>query len=1644
MQQYNKFLSKVKRIIIPLPDFNFFHRASQDGDVDDKFVGRNNISAILENWLRVPHTTNDDRNNKTADCTGSYLITGYRGMGKTSFVGKVIDKLDKEQSSKWYMRWGSSNSKMRLAFMCMSPILTLYLVYYILQIFNIIQVNTLLHSEEQIRSIITISIVAPIYLIIVIILLVKTAPIIRRQSRNILKVKINIGNEVSDIRDIFSLFAYSVKDRLKDHIQEIYVKSPTNIAFRLLKHLVIGSCSLILFVNSISILTIGTDKFYEETNSSLIFKLLEYFNNVGIGLLHGDILSKFIIVTIGFAYATSVAYLIWWGIKKISVRLTHAWNNQRYQLPEVYLNKMKQLCDRIDSSISEDNSPYGDISIASTINVMYRRKKTHQYQYASVREIEYELIEIIKEINKSKLLNCRFIFVLDELDKLCTSKDKSSSESLSADLPGFTNDDNGMSDEMTANEKRHNTLKLLSQLKYFVSTAEAKFVFIAGHELYDAYKADVSDREFSISSIFNGVINVNSFFSYDSRIKDVTRMTETYLCKVLFGEEPILINSSKDERDRFRLGEYRKRIGTLNADKVQEAKEVESVMCLLKQFVTYLTFVSNGAPKKLSARLERYIISADKFNKEHNTGDSIVVRLKAGRQDIKYYLSLGYHDRQKVGFVHNMAAPIFDNIISPSSDYGDKFLVSSSFLIAHIYKHHKSGFSWRNLEYLPELMDTNRTPELREFISSIIDYLGKVHLTNITSGIFTYKFPMKLAEEIAIFTKKSDELSAIFNFSLDYFASVKKYYYRLIEFYTKRDGQNGIISSIHHNLGDIHMANDEFSEAIVQYRHAVAIIEKELDKISQNDDIHTSGNYASYIIRYARMMLKLGLAYEKRNTIDSAHMIYTRLCSRLIAYRAIDETKIGLTHYFENSPDPNYVKNNWQGKVAILTKGPDADIAQSKLDFQKKCYPVVIDKSVTDSYQFWMYGGELVNNLCEFLTPDKHSLITKLSVFEDLRIAYLPILAKLLALEKHNICGITKDNIKIAEAEFQHLYIITNSVDKYLLRVDFFRKLGDIMYYKNNSYKDNTIHSLMYAMECWGYDLRGSIFNYCYRRKMTKVQTEPLIEAFKKNLNFARISNSDELVSAIVCESSHKLPVDQCHVRNIIDEMPQGIRSNINRIKECDQRRSNLKCCPCYACKYYKRSLNHLKNNLLNISNIQLSEIRLSDSICFWYALDNELLFSCRFNELIQTALSLESMGNVMLSCGAVGNDDIINPLNGHLLEAVFINNNNASNFINAISGKAEYLSNIDKAILYYWVAMKYYSKAGNYKESMQALTKIFNTISSYDAMITKHKKDPLSFSSPESLFASMHEVVKETIRNVAQLRAFDNTLEVQKLKKILDSKDDINLGLTSMLPEIEEMLLAYYEVMLSQLDDRDDRLFTLIKMFYNSPSLTYLRNDSMIYNRVVSLMFKARLNERVLSLLGLDFKSPTNDINANLHNQIVDRIFNGLNHSNKEQTLAFLISDSIFCLINITDFIRSSVKTTLFSDSFCYGVYKRLYYWVRWKEYVEKNLKKVSDIMSDYSHWLYEGHHHLMLTETYMSGMAHKHYEAAESMHSEGSEYQSFIRNMFIMDDDLQNNTCQFYFALERVKLNSDYFKDVESDHYCNDCYKPDNYYLS
>lgn len=57
--------------------------------------------------------------------------------------------------------------------------------------------------------------------------------------------------------------------------------------------------------------------------------------------------------------------------------------------------------------------------------------------------------------------------------------------------------------------------------------------------------------------------------------------------------------------------------------------------------------------------------------------------------------------------------------------------------------------------------------------------------------------------------------------------------------------------------------------------------------------------------------------------------------------------------------------------------------------------------------------------------------------------------------------------------------------------------------------------------------------------------------------------------------------------------------------------------------------------------------------------------------------------------------------------------------------------------------------------------------------------------------------------------------------------------------------------------------------------------------------------------------------------------------------------------------------------------------------------------------------------SSTYLAKAAINFYNSALEMHSGGETYKEFINSLYILDDDLQNNTCQFYFGLERYKIN-------------------------
>ena len=113
-------------------------------------------------------------------------------------------------------------------------------------------------------------------------------------------------------------------------------------------------------------------------------------------------------------------------------------------------------------------------------------------------------------------------------------------------------------------------------------------------------------------------------------------------------------------------------------------------------------------------------------------------------------------------------------------------MFSSPFIIDHILKFHPFGFSWRNLELIPEIVLVNREPNLRNHIEDLMRFYSRNYIKRTVSGIFDYKFRSKIKRELIYLSKTSDLSAAAFNFTLDESLSTKRHYKRkLIELQNK-------------------------------------------------------------------------------------------------------------------------------------------------------------------------------------------------------------------------------------------------------------------------------------------------------------------------------------------------------------------------------------------------------------------------------------------------------------------------------------------------------------------------------------------------------------------------------------------------------------------------------------------------------------------------------------------------------------------------------------------------------------------------------------------------------------------------------------------------------------------------------------------
>lgn len=1717
--------SKIRRIVIPIPGFRHYNKTiTEEGD--SEFIGRERIMSRILAWLT-------ESNNFTGAC----LVTGYRGMGKSSFVGEALSKI---------INHSTINKRIFALLKVVWLLITCHFLMYIP-----------LNKQLAEIGIMHWLILFGLLLIAGCILYQIYRKCLFKQKFLYFPVKINIGRDVYNEKDILYLITKNV---YKQYI-EYYKSTALHPLSSLISSFTKWSILVALTYQPSCVLSLVTH--IVPSNSHLYIFFIDFY--------------------CCFPYTFYLAYfLIGYSILSVCEKAAIFLLARYYSLPFMSLsivrNDLIRLNERIDASIKQQIS--GKIKEWG-----FLREK--QYQLASVREIEHELISIFEKINQiggTPLLfpKVRFIFVLDELDKadvkVLKTDDKNEEEEQQLIPPSASNDSLGST--YSPRKRKNNLIRTLAGMKYFLSTVKAKFIFVAGQELYDAYLADLSDRQFSLSSIFNEVISVDSFLKSYSSNTSILTMTERLLCKQLMTVE----QRSKDGHIYPAYETLQHYYTLLSTSKNNSPKhphwklELEQRILFLYHFLYYLIHTSNGSPKKMILNLETYIKPQsyidDKYIDEDDKTD--------------FYLSFGDTHNFKINFVHYLAFPTIQGLVNQSQLYTDKLLVSSSFLVNHIYKYHNTGFSWRNLEYIPELLDINKMPGLRDFIGTMINFMRQVHLESIFCGLYLFKFPMHLAEEISIASNRSDELSALFNFSRDDSLAIKEHYLSLIRYYSDKtktgcEGEATLLPSIHHILGDVYLAEEEYAIAIAEYQTALQLLKKQLGSAPTN--VNTDPHLASYMLFYVRNMLKLGIAYEKRKTYNSAYVTYTELIDQLIGFRYLNEDDLGITYkqlsYWEYNKD-------WDNEHTILYLPQDIREKIIKAHnyklFNLNSYTEAIKEAenlqtTEKKYTQWESGLDTEElskiqgiqfKACNLhdelnhisLTPRLKAVISNISVFEDIRFIYIPPLARLFVLEKMQSGGITRLNIDQAVSEFNYLHLLTDSKYKSFLFADFYRKLAEILYYKYQSPQEkifiadnNTIHkdkkeedsvSFFDVLFFYGFDIKKMLHD--------------IYQEIDKHKNNLTLKDKQDIYSSIY-QKGKKILIDISKKSSInnkgsINETLNKLYDIFNRwlaikykiklkikfppsipseeIYNCALRQKiaikNGRNLPCYACKYYHISLQTLLQNLMPGNNNSSIE-RITYTTLIQWIIDKGETHILNLTELHASliATTLEGIGNTFLSCISVTkHNKQFNSENNfpnfflRLVKVYYSKEENEEFYknkqqvINQI--KSIQISQTEKSILYYWCATLFFNAAGNMLAAFRCNRRILEVFSTYIHNLPKLAYTTYNYFSKESIRNLEKHIIQRALRRIYAHYEHINFSEVQQLKLFFNKQQDeiIPLRYLSHFPEIDEFLTVFYTLKLvvyrkhaHKSKDKSSFEYTtyleLLKKYHNNIQLGHYKLITTSMQNIHNLQFKVLLNECILRECGFekifddDIMNDVNndhfvkvnqalanywaetDIYALLDNIGIVYTPNQSNEKLQRDLIEFLITDSLFCLSKMITQILPQTNSTLYTNSFIAQLYYNMYLWnliktglyhiyrgvesedidnqenlyslQRIVKQYNKNNKLAEDISKEFSTSYQKSVSYVqglndrprkpaqkfmmklkkdigednfkLLNNTYLAESTIALYNKAYEMSHGGNAYKQMISYMNLLDDDLNNDTSQFYLAIERFKQNKNLIEE-------------------
>lgn len=1559
--------SYIKSVFIELKNYYFNHSPLNHNTIDGRFIGREFVKDRLKTVLENSNTR-----------SGTYLVTGFRGMGKTSVVRNAILELNEQILSSNYPDWIPINpldrrrdaEKTRDCFRKAATFLFVLLGFII--------VSFLIENISKTQT---------TFLLLTFFMVYTIFRILYALRKAITWIFTILFAELT----IFTLIFYYILR------SEIYSPENLNISFPL------ALLSIALFsIFSTYILTVFCffviDVFvylhhYDYRNDPKEYE--NFIKSFEINLSQEELKEISILKRMTRELMNYWENFRWERVRFFDRKLYYPFqwflgflsfrsNQSEKVFYDEILNDLHNLNSRIVSQFTTEtvsnNKENFNIGIkdfflfAIPLNKK-SNKNSNSYPIANSKEIEDELINIFKKIDtyrntyNEEIPN--FVFVVDELDKIEPHNNSNLAARESAD-PYFDNF-TSIQGSSKIRERQAAVAKLLGNLKGFLNVVQAKFIFIGGREMFDASLADIADRDSFYSSVFNDVIYINSFFKDKARDRiGITQLTETYLCKIIMAnlkaEDSLKHPTDYNLKNLFEKLEFKKNSLYINdsdennneTKKISEHKIIQEsikakVIILLQNYIIFLAYRSNGTPKKLATLTED--ITCEGSDKLFNNSHYLVVQHEKSSnkyKDQRLFLRFDFDFQYEIGLTANLYRPFIIINSRNMLSMGDKLLFSSAFIIDHILKFHPFGFSWRNLEMIPEVILVNKEPNLRRFVEELLIFLSNTYIRSTVSGIFQYKFYSKVTRELKYISKTSDLSTAAFNFTLDESLQIKRHYKRkLVELEKKYknfdpiQGDNQFIHSlgfIQTILGDLYFYDKEYDEALIYFTESIQTLRLPHKAAKANITPHQL-----YI--WLRNKLKLGLILEKMRAFDSAFSYY---------------------------------------KTLILELNP----------YFKSIIEQIGDES------------------------DTQSVLIKSEGHRTIQLVTIPFIGYLSVIEKARRDGITLFNLRKCEEDLENLitpeYYDKNDLDEQknsvqvdplrqdVLWADYYNNVGSLLFYKNCLFPD-----------IYEYDSHPNS-NYWHKISKTFCNEVKKIYNIKETIYESKKSYEDidfhpSITSIIYYYQSIAMQIRFYRPRLIL-----GLEYLEEKLDICEN--DVLSLIPAFLLPGCSTFLNahrfYYLGNLVSkfgdailgsINTIQLSN---NEEIDFFY------LHSHGDEKKGETKDFIKCIKNLQrIERNSVGIFTINTVLELYILAA------------------ALYL----RASRIYSFAFQYKKILYSIKDILSNYLKDLNTEDDREKYI-KEVKNTLTtaFSeNPDKLFEGIACLI---FKSVTWNYNVSNRPQILKYKEIFDASFfDSNRPLIynniNHSSDIREVLILVEGIKL--------KLTHLRLCSQNiSPYNLCISPYSMINSRFVRILeltfwsnWAFYILDKVLSLrslLYIDLRNIQNqdEIERELSfSSEFDKSLLSSFHDEKNLTylnlITFLVSESVFCLLECIRMIKIYDTGFIIGFSFLAETHRKLSFWCKGYKNMDFILRncRPNEGSSEIEELVKEkiGESAIRLVDDrYHTEEALQNYYLTMQMHKEGRAYRENILNKYALEDEFNDNLTHYSLASERMLINS------------------------